>query len=116
MLLSPMDKNLITALLAESPSFRNFAAEIVFNALQPDLSLVPKEVSMVREKFKAEGKIPAIKYLRDLSSDRAVADYFVKAFPRCVAMASCVFVNYGNETTLGLALSKYIVEEITKDL
>jgi hypothetical protein len=112
-----MDKNLIIALLAESTSFRNFAAEIVFKALQPDHSLLPREVGMVLEKFKTDGKISAIRYLRGLCYDRAICDYFIKAFPHCVSMTTTVTTTHHDVgTTIGLALAKYIVEDITKDL
>lgn len=108
-----MDKSLILALLDESAAFRDYAAGIIFEKLNPVPVLIP-QVQAVVDKYKEEGKIPAIKFLHDLTKDPAIADYFIKAFPHCIIPNTLIQTK--DDPTIGLALAKSIVEDLTKNL
>lgn len=72
---------------------------------------------MIGDRFVSEGKIAAIKLLRQLAYQSDVSAYFTKAFGLLLMPDMAILTNYyDGRNTLGLAFSKAIVEDIAKDL
>lgn len=85
----PMPRQTIENLLAESFVFRNWAMDQFDGGFNLNLKheTVQKVIDNVVSLFKEEGKIPAIKYLREASEDENVREgllkryaYFVRIF------------------------------------
>lgn len=101
-----LDLNTTIAILEESATFRAHAAQVLI-AAQGD-KFAPKFAKLkeeCRQRYNADGKIPAIKYLRTMAhNDQPFIDYLCKQMG--VELGGTL--PYG---TLGLAAAKQIIEK-----
>lgn len=78
----PMSRQTIESLLAESPVFRNWALDQFDGGFNLTLKKegVQKVIDKVVSLFEENGKIPAIKYLRDASEDESIREGLLKRY------------------------------------